>query len=88
MQNLKILRGSTLSFHSDPFVVGDENSYDFFEDALIFIDKGIIQKIGSYQILKKEIPINFKIDDYSGYLITPGFIDSHVHYPQTPMIGA
>ena len=28
------------------------------------------------------------ITDYRGKLIVPGFVDSHIHYPQTEMIGA
>jgi len=83
-----ILRGSTLTFYNDPFVVGDEKSYTFIDDALLFLQNGKITKIGTYDDLKNDIPSDAEITDYSGKLITPGFIDTHVHYPQTPMIGA
>lgn len=88
MDRLSILRGSTLTFHADPFTVGDDNSYTFITDALLFISEGLITKIGPYDELKNEIPKEVEIIDYSGHLITAGFIDTHVHYPQTPMIGA
>lgn len=83
-----ILRGMTLSFHADPFVVEDNESYTFIEDALVFISNGKITDIGSYDLLKNNITLESDIIDYSGKLITPGFIDTHVHYPQTTMIGA
>lgn len=88
MTKKTVLRGASMSFHADPFVVGDKDSYTFFKDALIFIDNGIITKTGSYDSLKKEITDDSIVHDYSGRLITAGFIDTHVHYPQTPMIGA
>ena len=28
------------------------------------------------------------VDDHSGKLILPGFIDTHIHYPQTRVIGS
>ena len=88
MNKLTILRGSMLSFHADPFVVGDNKSYVFLKDALLFISEGKITKTGTYVSLKSEIPEGIQITDYSGHLITPGFIDTHGHYPQTSMIGA
>jgi guanine deaminase len=88
MKKLTILRGSTLSFYADPFVEGDDKSYTFLKDALVFLEEGKITEIGTYQALKNQIPEGFEITDFSGHLITPGFIDTHVHYPQTTMIGA
>ncbi len=88
MSKTIILRGSTLSFYADPFVEGDDKSYNFLKDALVFLEDGKITEIGTYAALKNQIPEGFVITDYSGHLITPGFIDTHVHYPQTTMIGA
>lgn len=42
--------------------------------------------IGIYSILPEEYS-NLTIDDYSNYLIIPGFIDLHLHAPQYPNIG-
>ena len=88
MKKTTILRGSTLSFYADPFVAGDEKSYNFLKDALLFLEAGKITEIGTYDSLKNKVPEGTEITDYSGHLITPGFIDTHVHYPQTSMIGA
>ena len=83
-----VIRGSSLSFKNDPFKVGDNEAKVFIADALIFIEDGIIQEIGDYSSLKNLITSNHNLIDYSGSLITSGFIDTHVHYPQTQMIGA
>ena len=50
------------------------------------VENGHIKELGNY----KKIALKYSkspTKDYRGYLITPGFIDSHVHYPQTEMIG-
>jgi len=88
MDKIIILRGTSLSFHADPFIVGDDNSYTLIEDALVFIENGKIVNVGNYSDLIKDVPDKVEILDYTGKLITPGFIDTHVHYPQTTMIGA
>ncbi len=30
----------------------------------------------------------FRVRDYRGKLIVPGFVDTHIHYPQSEMVGA
>jgi guanine deaminase len=84
----KILRGQALSFTADPFLAGDENSYHYESDALIIIEEGRIKSFGSYQALKHLIPEGSVVTNYEDSLILPGFIDTHVHYPQTQIIGA
>jgi guanine deaminase len=57
-------------------------------DGLVICRDGIIQAIGPYAALHSELPANADLADYSGCLVTPGFIDTHVHYVQTGIIGA
>ena len=35
-----------------------------------------------------DLPADIEVTDYRGRLILPGFIDTHVHYPQTDMIAS
>lgn len=88
MKNSTAIRGSILNFKADPFKVGDEESCDFFKDGLVIIEDGIISEVGDYDKLKDKIPKNISVSDRSGDIITAGFIDTHVHYPQTTMIAA
>ena len=84
----KILRGQALTFKADPFLVGDAQSYHYESDALVIIEDGKIKSFGSYASLKDSIPDGSEVTDYKNSLILPGFIDTHVHYPQTQIIGA
>ncbi len=38
--------------------------------------------------LQSALPPNAELADYSGCLIAPGFVDTHIHYVQTGIIGA
>ena len=84
----KILRGQALSFKADPFIVGDQASIHYESDGLIFLQDGKVTDFGSYESLKDKIPAGAEIKVYTDSLIIPGFVDTHVHYPQTQIIGA
>ncbi len=78
-------RASILHFVADPSV--DTDAYQYFDDGLLLIDGGRVLAVGSFDELAAEFPPN-QIEDLSGRLIVPGFIDAHVHFPQLEMIGA
>lgn len=80
------VRGHILHFLEDPN--RSANSYQYFEDGLLVIDAGKIKKVGTYHALNKTIPPQAKITHYKDGLILPGFIDTHIHYPQVDMIAA
>ena len=84
----KILRGQALSFKADPFIVGDQASIHYESDALIVIVDGVIKSFGSYSSLKDSLAPGVEIEVHKDSLIIPGFVDTHVHYPQTQIIGA
>lgn len=84
----KILRGQALSFKADPFIVGDQASIHYESDGLIFLQDGKVTDFGSYESLKDKIPAGAEVKVYKDSLIIPGFVDTHVHYPQTQIIGA
>lgn len=81
------LRGPALSFTDDPFAVGDAAAMRYEPDALILIDNGHITAFDSYTALRDRA-VDYSITHYPDSLILPGFIDTHVHYPQTQVIGS
>ncbi len=83
-QNIAI-RGSVFHFKSDPEKSTD--AYEYFEDGLMIIEDGFIKKAGNFNDFKDEIQ-DFEFKDYSGKLIMPGFVDAHIHFPQTEMIAS
>ncbi|MBY0414855.1 MAG: guanine deaminase, partial [Bdellovibrionales bacterium] len=69
-------------------IVGDQASFIYESDALIVLENGKISQFGSYESLKNSLPKDVKVEVYKDSLIVPGFIDTHIHYPQTQIIGA
>ncbi|MEO0488086.1 MAG: guanine deaminase [Cyanobacteria bacterium P01_A01_bin.123] len=84
---LKAIRGSFLDFVDDPFYVSEEDSVRYCADGLMVLADGKIKAFGAYAELQAEygeVPTTV----YPERLILPGFIDTHIHYPQTGMIAA
>jgi guanine deaminase len=83
------LRGPALTFTDDPFLVGVERAMRYEPDALIVIEDGSIRAFGAWDRTKSSLPAGAPVTRYGDdSLILPGFIDVHVHYPQTQIIGA
>lgn len=81
-------RGSILHFLADPGAGGDEHAYAFFADGLMLVEHGRVLELGHYAELHAQLPDDTPITDYSGKIIFPGFIDTHIHYPQTDVIAS
>lgn len=47
----------------------------------------VVRAAGAYGALAERFP-GIAVEDLRGRLIAPGFVDLHVHYPQTDVIGA
>lgn len=85
---MNILRGNLLSFVDNPTYVGDEDSHLFIENgALVISSDGIMKWIGKYSDLPKKYSKE-KQTDYKDCIITAGFVDAHLHFPQYRMIAA
>ena len=85
-------RASILYFIDDPSSTKKINdAIRYFSDGLLVIKEGKISAVGDYQQLIKKLNkehTSLKIDlSYRNKLIMPGFIDSHIHFPQTEMMG-
>ncbi|MFD2179748.1 guanine deaminase [Veronia pacifica] len=81
-------RASVLHSIGNPTHMGIENSFQYFEDGLLVIKDGHIEALGHYRELSEQLPTSLNVIDLRGQLILPGFIDTHIHYPQTRIIGA
>lgn len=83
------VRGPALTFVADPFLVGADQAMRYEPDALVTMAGGRILAIGPYDALAPSLPHDVVVTRYpEGSLILPGFVDTHVHYPQTPMIAS
>ncbi|MCC6778734.1 MAG: guanine deaminase [Hyphomicrobiales bacterium] len=82
------LRGTLLYCRDDPFLVGSHHALVEVADGLVVCRDGVIEAVGPYATLMASLPPEAEVTDYSGCLITPGLIDTHIHYVQTGVIGA
>lgn len=81
-----ILLGQVLSFAGDPFAVGPDAARHESHGA-VAIENGKIAALGPADHIRATYP-QAKITDYGQCLISAGFIDAHVHYPQTAIIAS
>lgn len=85
---MKLLRGQLLSFTGNPTLVGDDASYLFIEKGALAIgDDGTIKWVGEYKDTPKEYA-DIPQTNYEDCIISAGFIDAHLHFPQYRMIAA
>ena len=84
--NVQAYRASLLHFRADPAF--DDGAALLYEDGLLIVEDGRIQAAGDYAALAPTLPAGLEPVDYRGKLIVPGFIDTHLHYPQTDMIAS
>ena len=81
-----LLLGQVLSFTGDPFVEGPDAAR-FESHGAVLVDGGKIAAVGAADGLRAAYPAATVID-YGRALISAGFIDAHVHYPQTAIIAS
>jgi guanine deaminase len=82
-------RAGILHFLDDPGEASDPaSSYEFFEDGLLVVRDGHVVEVGPARALSTRLPAGTPVVDRSGALILPGFVDCHIHYPQTDVIAS
>lgn len=86
--SVSALRGTLIFCRDDPFLADPNKAFVCEPDGLVICRDGVIEAVGAYAALKSQLPAHGDIADYSGCLIAPGFIDTHIHYVQTGIIGA
>ncbi len=83
------IRGPALTFKGDPFKDGIDATMVYEPDAIVAMGDGRITHFGPADTVKAQLPAGMDVRNYGkDALISAGFLDSHVHFPQTPMIAA
>lgn len=84
-----LIRGRLLSFKRAPQSLTDSDSYLYEHDGGLLIDAdGKITAAGDYAKVKAAAPEDVVEIDHRPHLILPGFIDTHVHFPQMQVIAS
>lgn len=86
MQSDFILRGYVLSYDTSPFGVDSPEGATLISEA-VAISEGKIAGTGTFLAMQALLP-NAKVVDHGDKLILAGFVDAHVHYPQTAIIAS
>ena len=86
---MKAYRATILRFAPDR---EPRHSAVFEEDGLLVVGPDaagtqLVQAVGPYRDLKDQWP-GVAVEHLPGRIIAPGFVDLHVHYPQTNVIGS
>ncbi|MDO9640146.1 MAG: guanine deaminase [Pseudotabrizicola sp.] len=79
-----LLLGQVLHFTADPF---DQGLSAARVDQALVIEHGKITATGPADALRRQHP-QARVTDYGNSLISAGFVDAHVHYPQTAIIAS
>ena len=83
------LRGPALTFTGDPFAQGLETTMVHESDAIVAMGGGHITHFGPAQTVLPLLPPDLPIRDCGkDALICAGFLDTHVHFPQAPVIAS
>ena len=79
-----LLLGQVLSFEGDPFLLGPEAAR---VNEAVLVDGGRIKAVGNADTLRAAHR-QARVTDDGKALISAGFVDAHVHYPQTAIIAS
>ena len=87
-QSLFGIRGQVLTYKDNPLLVPAADCYDYYPDGLVVVRDGVIDAVGAYDDIAGRYPGLDRVDTYENAVVMPGFIDCHLHYVQSPMIGS
>ena len=83
----RLLRGRLLSFHAEPQGPDDTGALTYLEDGAILVADGLIRAVGEYGDIAPHAP-DAPVTDHRPHLMTAGFIDPHIHFPQAQVIAS
>ncbi|RLZ06718.1 guanine deaminase [Acinetobacter sp. 2JN-4] len=86
---ITVIRGRFLDIQktvSQAAEIADQVRY--IEDGVLITENGKIRWFGAWNEAQDHLPTNVDIQHYPEQLIIPGMIDTHIHFPQTEMVGA
>ncbi|MDV6375018.1 guanine deaminase [Deinococcus arenicola] len=79
-----LYRAAFMHTPSSPFT--DADALHIQQDGGLLVNGGVIVDTGDFASMKTAHP-EAQVSDLKGGVLLPGFIDTHVHYPQVRMIG-
>lgn len=85
---MRLVRGELLYFLADPGEDAPRESYVHHQDGGLLVAAGRVVASGAWAEVLAKAPAGTPQDDHRGRMIVPGFVDTHLHYPQTDIIAS
>jgi guanine deaminase len=82
-----VFRGKILHFVDDPAIAG-EAAHLYLPDGALVVRQGCVERIEAWRSIEDDLPPDATVVDHRAHLIIPGFIDTHIHYPQSDIIAS
>lgn len=84
---LQGFRSTILHFIDAPALKG-RDALEVIEDGLLVVSNGKMLALGDFATLHTRFPCDMPIVDYRSYMLMPGFIDAHIHFPQVDVVAS
>ena len=84
---ITIVRGRLLWFLREPVDASDNEAFTYIEDGGLIAENGVIAWSGDWS----QLPDQYRDAEYADHrphLILPGFIDCHLHFPQSQVVAS
>ncbi|ABG31612.1 guanine deaminase [Roseobacter denitrificans] len=87
MSEYDLILGQTFQVTANPMTTPWQQAVTVASDGAVLLRDGRIEQVGHASDLRQQHP-QARITDYGDKLVCPGFVDAHVHYPQTAIIAS
>ncbi|SMR70791.1 guanine deaminase [Aliiroseovarius halocynthiae] len=84
---MELILGQVLQFTNTPFDGRPEDAATHIRHGAVLVHDGTIADVGDADTLRAQYP-TAQVTDMRDALLSPGFVDTHVHYPQTAIIAS
>ncbi len=88
MSKTTLFLGTVCHLIDDPLNAGESALQSFRDGALLVRDGRVVEVGAAADLASCERANDVEVIDCRGQFILPGFIDSHLHFPQAEMIGS
>jgi guanine deaminase len=79
-------RGQILHLLDDPDI--HTGACKYYSDGILLVEDGHISACGPASSIQDKLPPTTQVVEHPNALIVPGFIDSHIHFPQCDIIAS
>jgi guanine deaminase len=87
MADVRAYRAALVHCLDDP-AKGGAAAVAWHPDGLLLVENGHIAACGDWETLSPSLAADVAVESLTGRILCPGFVDTHIHFPQIDMIAA